>query len=1051
MMHRHEFEREMKADVGKFVETLQATVSTSDQAYLASAMSLQAAAGSSSASTIASSTSGLVTSQDTVIARNQLLPKSLGFAATGNGTLRLEPTTFEDQKKRFLDHLHELRRINEGDDNTDAPGYALNLVRLPISVLPGSCTQTGYGAECTISATPHLPPDLLPQTFRNLVVNDLLGLATVPLTHAIETIDACRLKTELDAFEAEDAFNKANPHLENIRGAQRQVYTTMAQYAIASNTSSQRRIDQVPLPTSQVITTFGAHNLGWLVYQLKPAISNHLACAGRAYHLDVQNILRNEISAAYSLLSAPTASHLWLSCSHDLVEAIRTQNIHQLIAIQEKFFDEVAALGRQTTYTLPNVPLRRSLTSILAWCIVVDSALLTDRFLQDMRRTHDDKGCACGPDGWAPLYMPLPPPEVCQQFNRYVACRWPVRVFALDPVTDDQNVADSYSMRRETQLALSMAFVGGNISAGSFSRYARRIEQDIETIALNRTVVGFSHGDATFGWRFYPRVQTPPIPGNLQVITRDLLIGGYGPGYKLRRERLEPGIRECVALVIMPSFIPGVDFDVVGNWFRLAHPKIKALDLKDALRLSRTVRAIQEHSAEVCDQNRYRPGDGPLVLARLEQLSQRLPLQKQLVDVPFENTHGGFEVLSSGVTDLSPELIGWYGAPGIDPCKDTSIFLVGNNFSVHQTRVVVGGVLLDPNCPAVCSSGTCIPGADGCVACDSSTGGTAQKTSPQDSTAKKSDGTTSPQPSGGNPVAQSALIIVNGGTAAPKSPQNSSDDPEKKKQKQGGSNDAKPPTSMADLDGGVMPASLRRPGASASSSTTVVMAPQTPAEKAPEQPSGAPAEKASTAPKTDTTKPADSSNPATATPDPMAGQKANTTTTQTPHACIYQVELLSRQVMRVIIPKGAQSVNGVVDVHIATPYGISPALSIPLVCNAANCPAKAPATTEPKKNDPSPMPKGTEPAPMPKGTEPAPMPKVAPLPPPQPADAKDKPMNAKPMKQPDKKDTDKKDTPKKEQANPSAQGPMVMPRIELFPLPVAPPPSVDIPILPIPE
>ena len=48
-----------------------------------------------------------------------------------------EPTTYEDQKKRFLDHLHELRCINEGDDNTDAPGYALNLVRLPVSVFLG--------------------------------------------------------------------------------------------------------------------------------------------------------------------------------------------------------------------------------------------------------------------------------------------------------------------------------------------------------------------------------------------------------------------------------------------------------------------------------------------------------------------------------------------------------------------------------------------------------------------------------------------------------------------------------------------------------------------------------------------------------------------------------------------------------------------------------------------------------------------------------------------------------------------------------------------------
>ena len=40
--------------------------------------------------------------------------------------------------------------------------------------------------------------------------------------------------------------------------------------------------------------------------------------------------------------------------------------------------------------------------------------------------------------------------------------------------------------------------------------------------------------------------------------------------------------------------------------------------------------------------------------------------------------------------------------------------------------------------------------------------------------------------------------------------------------------------------------------------------------------------------------------------------------------------------MRVVIPKGVQSKvglakNALVDIHIATPYGVSPALSIPLV------------------------------------------------------------------------------------------------------------------------
>src|SRR5438874_6848535 len=53
-----------------------------------------------------------------------------GFATIAKGGVTLEPSIYLDQKKRYLDHLNEIRRINEGDDTGDAPGYALNLIRL---------------------------------------------------------------------------------------------------------------------------------------------------------------------------------------------------------------------------------------------------------------------------------------------------------------------------------------------------------------------------------------------------------------------------------------------------------------------------------------------------------------------------------------------------------------------------------------------------------------------------------------------------------------------------------------------------------------------------------------------------------------------------------------------------------------------------------------------------------------------------------------------------------------------------------------------------------
>lgn len=926
MMHRHEFEREMRADVGKFQESIQATISSSDQAYLASALSLSAAASGKPAA--AADPSGFTSTVDTVFGRKPTFPSGVTYAA-GNGSLRLEPTTLEDQKKRYLDHLHELRRINEGDDNTDAPGYALNLVRLPVSVLPGDCTQTGYGAECTVTATPHLPPELLPHTFRNLVVNDLIGLLTLPTTRIMES-NPDGLKQALDEYEAavvewlKTHPDTPPPHTtqklaeikRNVAEEKKQqidtlgqpvidsltrVYARVATYVAPAIPASRRRVEQSPLPPSQIVSTFGVHTLGWLAWQLRENMKDHLACQERAYHLDVQNALRNEFAAAYALLSAPKACSLWNCCTRELATAVHTQDVNAVIKCQSDFFAHVDAISDPTTQhptintVQKDLPVRRTITSILAWYIVVDSALLTERFLQDMRRTHDDKGCACAPADWVPLYAPCPPVEVCQMFNEYVKCRWPIRVFALDPVTDDQNVADAYSLRRETQLALSMAFVGGQISANSFSRYARRIEQDISTIALNRTAVGFSHGDHTFGWRFYPRVQTPPIPGNLTVAVRDLLVGGRGPGHTLRHERLEPGIRECVALVIMPSFIPGVDLDVVGNWFRLAHPKCKELDLKDALRLSQTVRVLQDRAVGACDHDRFRAGDGGVVLAKLDQVSQRLPLQHQQVDVPFENTHGGFELLSSGVTDLGPELLGWYGAPGIDPCGDTVLFLVGDNFSVHQTRVVVGGVMLDPACPAACS-GPCMTGSGGCAACASSGG------------------------SGGGAASSAPGTVVVPVLPVPQSmPTGKPGD----KTAEGG----------ADATDGVQPANflnrLRPPAAPAPSSTTnnaITVSPTVTAS-----PTASPTVSPTISP-TNTLTAAGGGGAATA-----AGSSSGASGSAAAGPCVYQVELLSRQVMRVVIPKGVQSKKGLVDIHVATPYGVSPALSVPLACEPANC------------------------------------------------------------------------------------------------------------------
>jgi hypothetical protein len=142
----------------------------------------------------------------------------------------------------------------------------------------------------------------------------------------------------------------------------------------------------------------------------------------------------------------------------------------------------------------------------------------------------------------------------------------------------------------------------------------------------------------------------------------------------------------------MPSFVPWVTLDVRTNWFSLAHPRDTDQSMRHTMLLSRSVKAMQT-SAAACSRcaHLYRDGEIPRLLRRVDQLERELPLQTLQAQIPHENTAGGFELFNTGVTDLAPELVGWYGSPGIDPAGTTSLYLIGKGFSVHDTSVIAGG------------------------------------------------------------------------------------------------------------------------------------------------------------------------------------------------------------------------------------------------------------------------------------------------------------------------------------------------------------------------
>jgi hypothetical protein len=690
---------------------------------------------------------------------------------TQNSLIGLEPTEIIQQKKRYLELLAQLRRNNEGDDTADSPGYSLNLMRVPVSILPGTRTDTGHGAEVSFTVSPVLGNELLPQTFRNLIINDLTRLASFPLAAFLNdgesrTIDdttrlASRFVNEFEIIEkrfsefvrAVDSLPNEKPKIKeeyakyrkgvgelvpdelvklttlsetevdealcNCENPNKEINKVQFKTVLINRTAllnkSQSRLSSIQsrlgtmsvpfstgtrgrqsIPYSQFVEIYGASFLIEVAFQAQNALGNKVAQQGYAHLPDVQSFLKSETDSAYRLLKNPACQHLWAKyCTPDLVRMVHTRSYNEIKVIRDQFRNELMILTQTppksgSDYKVDERPEQTS-TAALAWGLIVEAALLNDRLIMDIKETVSSRGATlpqCG--DWPDFYSPEASEEAKHLFNEYVKKRWPIHVFALDPEKDEQNIADSLSTRREFQFALSVAFAGGKMNWNQFNRYARRLEAEYQTIDLNRTQVGFANGNDVFGWRFYPRYQTPPNRSNAVVILRDQLIGGPNRSQLLRERRLEPGPRECVALVIMPSFVPGVNLEVTSNWFGLANPKHKVFDNTQALRLSRTVQAIRIGGCNISDADKYREGDLKRLLNRAEQLSARLPMQTMTTQVPVESTLGGFELFVNGTQALAPELFGWYGAPGIDIDNPTTLFLVGDHYSVTQSKVLVG-------------------------------------------------------------------------------------------------------------------------------------------------------------------------------------------------------------------------------------------------------------------------------------------------------------------------------------------------------------------------
>jgi len=741
--HRAEYEEQMRAQLGRFESRSSAALRRSDQAFLGMALALQAASGNrrrgdqvavpeaTGSASVINSIQGLIPStneavnraEPVVIARTApfMLPAGPQGVSFGDEPLGLEPTLHLDQLSRYLNHLNQLRRINEGDDSADSPGYSLNLVRIPVSIMPGSVTRRGHGAEISFIAEPILGDDLLPATFRNLVIHDLVDIIAPPLTWAVNDPDCLAWAATIlggDAAGPQAALPAEPDRRQGVMAAMQALSARLPAVAPTSVPAVQTRRARLPIPFSQLADVSGIRQIAILICDARAALEHDPANRPCITYASVRGHLAEELKAALDFLSLPAHRHVWQELpGWNLAALVRGRDAAQLGGVRCRFFTSVAAAqpggagdgswllpapGESAEAGLladadlccgqpqPAVPVCRTTTAVLAWGILVESALLDQRLREDMREAATSLGRpAPAVEAASPFYGPEPAPEARAAFAEYVRTRWPIRVFALDPAVEEQNVDETYSRRRELQIAMALAAASGRLDAQALARYTRRLETDLAVVSVNRTIVGFSHGSDTFGWRFHPRVQAPPTRGTLATLG-ETLRGGPTTDGDLAQRQLEEGPRECSAIVVMPSFVPHVRFDVQSRWFSLVHPRAIVPTARESVRLTRSVAAIQR-AGECCQEC---PDDAAAVAdlqRRVQMLERRLPTQHLTALVPYENTAGGFELFNTGVSDLAPELLGWYGAAGIDPAGTTSLFLVGKGASIHDTQVIAGG------------------------------------------------------------------------------------------------------------------------------------------------------------------------------------------------------------------------------------------------------------------------------------------------------------------------------------------------------------------------
>ena len=467
------------------------------------------------------------------------MPSNINNFATQTGQpgVSIEPTIALDEEANYINHLHQLRRVNAGDDLTDLAGYGLYLLRMPITLMPGPESRKGKGAIVTVEARHELTDDLLPNVFRDVAILDLTYALTQIVNEKIhrDIYEKCHLTKPNERqmppgppppdYYRSERFNPEyyrppdvptgngtgpNPtilrDLQLILGSLKDPTGLQKTRELAGDKSVPENIRSSP---SYLYNIYKSDRLSTLIESMKTAQSDpyrHDPQTLKLFQdsiLDAWRYMRDNAAQGCGLFQVPMIE--------ELGTLLMRRDYSKLRIARERFlYDLYCFRNALPAGSIPKSPAEWEEavepSDILAFALLVQFLNVDRQLKWDMKYMSQRRGCNCGDVEGLSFYEFDPSPEARNAFKDYVACKWPLHIYSVDPVLDQQNVLDAYSRRTELQLALAVGVATGQFNFKNATSFARQLDLDLQTVGLNRTSVGFGAGETTFGWMFYPRV-----------------------------------------------------------------------------------------------------------------------------------------------------------------------------------------------------------------------------------------------------------------------------------------------------------------------------------------------------------------------------------------------------------------------------------------------------------------------------------------------------------------------------------------------------------------